>query len=268
MTLFRIAIRDEVYDDGALVESRITHGEARQEGREIVASDRGGGELVPEPVRIVVPGARVRVVSYGTDGTNGTNGTYVTVTRDGLSIVTTPDHLDHDVALLERRLPAGRSAGYQPAGPLLWRNGTAAVLLHEALGHPSEYGEPSLALPEWLHVDAPLTLRRESFRDVPLLRMTHVHVTQTNAPFPEHDCIAIHLLGGGSYDPLTSLVTIHVAVSDIGPFDIVAPRERIAGSFLGARGAPERYPGVICSREGQELYVASSAPEILTTWLG
>jgi hypothetical protein len=265
LSLFRIAIRDEVYDDGTLVESRVTHGEASQKGREIVATDRGARDLVPEPVRIAVPGARVRVVTRATDEEVSTT---ITVTKDGISIVTTPEHLERDMKLLERRLPAGRFAGTLPAVPLLWRNGSAAVLLHEAAGHPLERGAALLELPPWLHVDITLALLRESFRDVPLRRMQHVHVTQTGAPFEQPaDVIQIDLLAGGGYDPLTDIVTIRVAVSDAGAFDIVVPRERIGRSFLGARGEPERYPGVICSREGQELYVASSAPEILTTWL-
>ena len=264
MTLFRIAIRDEVFDNGALVESRISHGQAREKGREIVADDRGARDLVPPPLRVTVPGARVRVVTRATDDEVQTT---IVVTKGGLSIVTTPDHLDHDAGLLsERRLPAGRSAGSLPAVPLLWLNGSGAVLLHEALGHPAEYDEPSLKLPDWLHIDIPMQPRRESFRDVPLRRMKHVHVTQRDAPFDlpdEH--VEITLLGGGHYDPLTSLVTINVARSTIGPFDITAPRRRIR--FLGARGEPERYPGVICSREGQQLYVASSAPQLLTAGL-
>ena len=263
MTLFRIAIRDEVFDDGALIESRVSHGQARQNGREIVADDRGARDLVPPPLRVALPGARVRVVTRATEDEVSTT---IGITKDGVSIITTPEHLDEDLALLGRSAatPGGRRSG--PA--LHWLNGSGAVLLHEAIGHPAEHGEAPLALPPWLRVDIPLALRRESFRDVPLLRMTNVRVAQEGAPFdlPE-ERIEIHLLGGGQYDPLTSLVTIHVAVSDAGAFDIVAPRERIARSLLGARGEPERYPGVICSREGQELYVGSYAPQILTTGL-
>ena len=280
MTLFRIAIRDEVFDNGALIESRVSHGEARQVGREIVAGDRGARDLIPLPVRIALPGARARVVTRATDEEVSTT---ISVTKNGVSIVTTPEHLERDLALLGER-PSGpqrsgvspdrhsrRAGGSTPAGrrpALLWRNGSAAVLLHEAIGHPAEHDEPPLELPPWLHVDVPLAWRRQSFRDVPLLRMTEVRVSQENAPFDLPDeRIEIHLLGGGGYDPLTSLVTIRVAVSNAGPFEIVAPRERIARSLLGARGESERYPGVIWSLEGQELYVASHAPLMLTTGL-
>ena len=44
-------------------------------------------------------------------------------------------------------------------------------------------------------------------------------------------------------------------------------RAEIAASLSGASGEPIRYPGVICSREGQELYVASHAPVIITDGL-
>ena len=40
-------------------------------------------------------------------------------------------------------------------------------------------------------------------------------------------------------------------------------RANIARAFIGASGEPLRYPGVICSREGQELVVGSSAPLLL-----
>src|SRR5438067_1789349 len=41
-------------------------------------------------------------------------------------------------------------------------------------------------------------------------------------------------------------------------------REQIAASIAGAIGEPIHYPGVICSREGQELAVGSFAPVMVT----
>jgi hypothetical protein len=76
--------------------------------------------------------------------------------------------------------------------------------------------------------------------------------------------IDIQLIAGGAYDPLTDLVTINVAASSAGAFTIRRTRAQIAASLSGATGAPIRYPGVICSREGQELFVASHAPVIIT----
>jgi hypothetical protein len=46
-----------------------------------------------------------------------------------------------------------------------------------------------------------------------------------------------------------------------------ASRQAIARALIGAEGHPQRYPGVICSREGQELFVASHAPVLLTAEL-
>jgi hypothetical protein len=149
--------------------------------------------------------------------------------------------------------------------PLVWRNGSAAVLLHEAIGHASEHGAAPVPWPAWLSVDAPLMPRRATFRDVPLPRMTHLVARQTGAPFALPDeRVDIELIAGGAYDPLTDLVTINVAASSAGAFTIRRTRAQIAASLAGATGAPVRYPGVICSREGQELFVASHAPLIIT----
>jgi hypothetical protein len=213
-----------------------------------------------------MPGdALVRLVAEA--GTEG-NASTMTVRIGPFSIVTTPAHIDKDMELLRNAAwPAGQPAA-RGAMPLLWLNGSAAVLLHEAHGHPLEHGHPPLAFPPWLRVDVPLRLRRASFRDVPLLRMTEVHATQTGAPFalPEEH-VAVHLVDGGAYEPLTGVVTIRIASATfrskpIAPFDITVHRDAIR--FLGATGEPVRYPGVICSREGQELVVDSYAPAILT----
>ena len=122
--------------------------------------------------------------------------------------------------------------------------------------------------PSWLSIDAPLVSRRETFRDVPLARMTHLIARQTDAPFAlPGERIEVQLIAGGAYDPLSDIVTIDVAVSSAGPFTIRRPRAEVAASLAGASGEPIRYPGVICSREGQELYVASHAPVMITDGL-
>ncbi len=266
MTFFAHAVREELWSRGRLVESRLSHGEAHEDEHGIVATDARDETFVANAerelasLRAAMPeGFTVRLVAEsGTEGTTGT----MTV-RDGPhSIVTTPSHIKEDVALL-------RSAGFQPAAtpassrPFLWQNGTAAVLLHELLGHPLEHSVPPITLPEWLHVDIPIVLRRATFRDIPLLRMQHVHASQRNAPFAiPHDAVEITLLDGGAYDPLTDIVTLRIAASSIGAFTIREPRERFV--LTGAHGASVRYPGVICSREGQELVVGSIAPVMLT----
>ena len=176
--------------------------------------------------------------------------------------------------------------------PIVWRNGSAAVLLHEAIGHAAEHAHATLDWPRWLRGrdvtrdgrvanliagECPAALRRESFRDVPLRRMTHLHFEQTGAPCEmPRSRLEIFLVSGGTYEPLSESISIDVAVADlvsgketqrIAPFVMRASREKVARALLGASGDSIRYPGVICSREGQELYVGSHAPVMLTAAL-
>lgn len=274
MTRFAIAARDELWSHGRLLERRLSHGEAIETERGIDATDARDETLLQrcddllEQLRVCVrPDFRMRLVAEAsTDGDTAT----IIVTHAGHSIVTTPTHIDKDAELL-------RNAGVSPAEQaasrrLLWKNGTAAVLLHEAYGHPLEQNAPPVAWPTWLHIDAPLKLRRATFRDLPLLRMTTLTATQEQAPFelPE-DCVEITLIDGGHYDPLTDVVTIHIGAATqngiaLVPFVIEYTRAEIARAIAGAHGDPIRYPGVICSREGQELVVGSFAPELLTVF--
>lgn len=275
---FASATSDELWVHGRLVERRLAHGQAFEDERGLRAVDVGDPKLIAaceaamEELRAcVVPDARVRLVAEATgEGLTKT----IVVTLNGLSVVTTPEHLDDDVALL-------RSVSSSPVVdtpsrsiPLLWKHGSAAVLLHEAIGHPLEHGQASIELPSWLTVDVPLQSRRASFKDVPLLRMMEVVARQANAPFalPERR-IEIVLVDGGAYDPLTELVTVRIAAAvlidgddarALAPFTIEEPRAHIAEAIIGASGEPLRYPGVICSREGQELVVDSHAPLMIT----
>jgi hypothetical protein len=281
---FAIATRDELWIHGRLVERRLAHGRAIEDERGIRAVDSGDPLLVAacegamdELRACVIPDARVRLVVEATaEAREGELTRTIVVTLAGLSVVTTPEHLAGDVALLRSATSPAKDDTHPRDIPLLWKHGSAAVLLHEAAGHALEHGQPPLDLPSWLTIDVPLQLRRASFKDVPLLRMTDVVARQTNAPFalPARR-IEIVLVDGGSYDPLTELVTVRVAAAQLvdgddvralAPFTIEEQRATIARSIVGAAGEPLRYPGVICSREGQELVVGSHAPLMLTVF--
>jgi len=269
-TTFSIASRDELWLRGALIESRLMHGVATQHGDAIEASDARDDELVHacdraiDAARAAVASfrdARLRIVVRAThDGIETT----MTIAVDGVSVVTTPSDALADYELLHRV----RNGSAPLRGAIVWQNGSAAVLLHEAFGHANEHDAAPVTWPSWLSIDAPLASRRETFRDVPLMRMTHLIARQTNAPFVMPDeRIEVQLVAGGAYDPMTDVVTVDVAVSSAGPFTIRRSRAEIAASLAGASGEPIRYPGVICSREGQELYVASHAPLMITDGL-
>ena len=292
---FTIVRLDELWVGGALAESRLNFGEAAEDGDGISARNRIGDRALharlqrqcEEALRRVrhtiaaMTDARVRCVVTATHEDFEVT---IAVTMSGVSVVSTPETLKADYQLLKSLLPPA-TRHPPPAGlPLVWRNGSAAVLLHEAIGHATEHGHAPLEWPSWLRVrdaardgrvanllagEQPAATRRESFRDVPLRRMTSLIAEQHGAPFELPDeRIEIRLVAGGAYEPLTEIVTINVAISDAGPFTIRAPRRAIARSLIGALGNPVRYPGVICSREGQELYVGSHAPVIITTELG
>ena len=259
MTTFSIAAIDELWLRGTLAERRLTHGRAEQVGNEIVATDARDDVLVAACERAIValraamPGdaERVRLVARNGEAT-------MTIEMNGISIVTTPEHVEADMQLL-RQPPVPRPLS--PV-PILWHNGSAAVLLHEAIGHPAELDVAPVAWPAWLRVDCPISLRRASFSDVPLRRMTRLVASQNGAPFElPSPRIDVHLVRGGAYDPLTDIVTIDVAVP---AFTIRATRAQIAAAIAGALGEPIRYPGVVCSREGQELVVDSFAPLLVT----
>jgi len=277
---FAIAMRDELWSHGLLIESRLSHGTAVSSASRIVAIDSYDEELVRaceeaiRPLRDdVLPDARVRIVaSARRERGIVSRDAAMTITVGGVSAVT------RDVAML-RGLIALQGTGGRRDAPLVWRNGSAAVLLHEAVGHAAEHHAPPVAWPQWLSVhdepegspatdllcEGPSVLRRASFRDVPLPRMTTLVARQQGAPFslPERT-VEVYLVASGSYDPLTDIVTIDVAVSSAGPFTIRDSRANVAASLIGGSGEPDDYPGVICSREGQELVVGSRAPVLVT----
>jgi hypothetical protein len=285
---FAIATLDELWIGGVRRESRCSHGTARGEGSCIIASHERDDALVArceesiaELRGRIVADARVRLVANArrVAGVVMSDAT-MTVTIDGLSAVTGDAATLRALLAIERQHERGDL-------PLVWRNGSGAVLLHEAVGHAAEHGAPPVSWPEWLHVhdepafalddcghetrnvnllrEAPASLRRASFRDVPLLRMANLVVTQTRAPskLPARH-VDVFLVSAGGYDPLTDEVTIDIAVSTAGPFSLRRKRAEVAASLMGAIGDPVTYPGVICAREGQELSVGSAAPVMIT----
>ena len=172
--------------------------------------------------------------------------------------------------------------------------------MHEAIGHPAESGHlarsegtssavaneggrarraptagetPALHWPSWLRVEAPLVRRRQSFSDVPLERMTNVHVAAQQTMQLPPKRIDILLVAGGRYERLTDRVALFISAADLidgnesvrlRPFTIEATRVEVAAALRGASGEVRRYPGVICSKEGQELFVGSYAPDLVT----
>ena len=130
--------------------------------------------------------------------------TTMTIASRRRSVVTTPSNALADYELLHR----ARNGSAPLRGAIVWPNGSGAVLLHEAFGHASEHDAAPVAWPSWLSIDAPLVSRRETFRDVPLMRMTHLIARQNNAPFALPDeRIEVQLVAGGAYDPITDIVT-------------------------------------------------------------
>ena len=281
MTTFAIATRDELWVDGARIESRLSHGFAEDVGDRIVADDRFDAELVElcdESIadlrRSIAAEARMRLFASARRirGMVIREAT-ITTTIGGVSIVGAGE------LIVPPRRHEWRGQ------PILWRNGSASVLLHEAIGHAAEHDAAPVDWPSWLSVrdeppfaiddcgrdtravdlmrEPPSTMRRESFRDVPLPRMSNVVVRGSHESTPG-DFVEVFLVAGGAYDPLTDEVTIEVAVSSAGPFTLRRTRAEIAASIAGASGDPIRYPGVICSREGQEIVVGSFAPVMVT----
>jgi hypothetical protein len=276
---FAIATLEELWWRGRRLERRLSHGEAIQDADGVVASDAYDALLagrcdaaIAAMQRFVVDDARTRLVAEAEHG--GALTLTITVSIGSRSIVTDPSHFAGDVALLrEASQPVVPHAGPERL-PMLWRHGSGAVLLHEAFGHPLEHGRDAAPWPGWLTVDVPLAPRRASFRDVPLVRMTTLRARQRGAPLtlPERR-VEVLLVDGGSYEPLTDRVTLRIGAADlvedgqtrrIAPFVISGQRDVVARSLYGAAGDPVRYPGVICSREGQELVVGSFAPLLLT----
>ncbi|HYM59422.1 MAG TPA: hypothetical protein VEZ11_00875 [Thermoanaerobaculia bacterium] len=322
---FAMAVRDELWARGdarSPSDVRVGSGIARDDGRTIVASDRIGDRalrdelsghcetqmsaLVPTiraaddaSVRAVVRARWVRAGDREASDASASLSITIPYAARSLSIVTDAANAVGDLKRLRelaRTEPEGQAVDYRSL-PILWLDGSGAVLLHEAAGHAAEHDHPPVSWPHWLSVldepgefiddtgaaatsadllagVAPSARRRETFRDVALRRMSNLIAAHDDAPCEvPSNRIEVHLLVGGSYEPLDEMVSLFVIVADLvardrsrrlPPFVIRETRAAIAAALTGAGGSPVRYPGVACSREGQDLVVGSSAPNLLT----
>lgn len=302
---FALATREELWFRGRCIERIFGHGVAVHRGHRIEADNRADPDLVKiageqlsalREVAVTIQDASVRAVASArrVGGVTVTEGA-MTVTMRHVSIVTSANWAPGDAAALREFV--GTEARMEARElPIVWKNGSAAVLLHEAAGHAAEHSAPRVDWPEWLRVsdepwfevddcghaarrtnllrEKPASMRRETFRDVPLRRMSSLVVRQHGAPFAIPDeRIEVYLVAGGQYDALTDSVAVHVEIADevagrrtrrLKPFTIRKSRSAIAQALAGAAGDPIRYPGVICSREGQEIVVGSYAPLMVT----
>jgi len=260
------------------------------------------------PVRLTLRGNASTVARDGVETTRTSLSITASIRerRTAASVVTAPRFMTGDITMLLAAVATSSPVRVDSRlYPIVWRGGSGAVLMHEALGHAAEHAARPLDWPPWLQVDdvpdmeggvplagvddtgerlstgdltagaKPSARRRAWFSDLPMARMTNIVVRQENAPWPDSPArIEVSLVGGGRYDPLTDRVTIAVIAADLvrgtarqplQPFELSESRTAIAEHLAGAAGAPRRYPGVICSREGQELVVGSFSADIVTS---
>jgi hypothetical protein len=228
----------------------------------------------------------------------------ITLTHGDLSLVATPETLAADLALLEelsRREPGER---LDPDSlPIAWQNGSAAVLFHEAIGHPSERGFLPKA-PPWLAVEdapdsgelvrmgfddtgaevmrrsltggsPPSAFRRWSHRDVPARRLTNLVARGSGSPMAALPAtrIDVLLVAEGWWDPPTDAIGVRVVAADlvdglhrrpVEPFVYWARREEIFPLLSGWFGDVTRHPGVVCGDEGVPVPVGSASVGIVT----
>ncbi|HUF16795.1 MAG TPA: hypothetical protein VMS12_01985 [Thermoanaerobaculia bacterium] len=252
---------------------------------------------------------RARYVSNGRiDDAQSTTCLVVTSTGPGFrrSIVCTEDRIEAHLHLFANQTPDPPSAVSDLRNlPILWSGGSASILFHEALGHPAERGLMPAGLPTWLRVsdrpsgaalgsmafddcgvasserdlssgERPGCFRRESFRSVPLRRMSNLHaeiIADSNPIELPDQFIAVRLIGEGGYDPLHDRIRLSVTLAElvegerstpIAPFEIGGSREQVLRSIIAGEGPPITYPGVLCAEDGQRIPVGSEAPLLLS----
>jgi len=222
-----------------------------------------------------------------------------------LSIVATPESLTTDLRLLTELSARERSLRIDPDSlPIAWRNGSAAVLFHESIGHPAERGLLAPSIPPWLRVadtpasgelvcmtvddigtkvgaadltagEPPAAFRRWSYRDVPARRLTNLVVSTTGTPLAAlpDTRIDVLLASDGWWDPATDSIGVRVVAADlveagrttpVEPFVYSTSREELFPLLAGWFGSATRHPGVLCGDEGVSLPVGSVSPGILT----
>jgi hypothetical protein len=277
---FAIVTRDESWllDRRMMVESRLIHGSADQRGNTIDARDDldekllalcdRESERVHDALAELGEGRARAVVSARNDGEVSST---ISLSLRDLSVVTTLSNLaaDHAFLLDLARATPTKDIDYRGVS-LLWRYGSAAVLMHEAVGHSGRE-----LTSDWLRVDVQHSTRQQSFSDVPLRRMTNVRVSclEAGISLPPERYIEILLVAGGRYEPLTDRVSLSISAANLvdgdltmrlRPFEIEEARATIERSLLAGGGDVHRYPGVICSSEGQNVFVGSYAPDLVT----
>ncbi len=325
---FACEIEESVFLPGAKtpVESKRDRGFARafgsiNEGFEIEASsepvdDESGvlGRSLPPPrapdLSRLPDNITARVLARSSISTGGDDVHIETISAIGLSagefrVIASPESLEADarfVADLARR--EHRQATVEEGLPIAWFNGSGAVLLHEAIGHPAERSLFVEDLPDWLQVDddpnagslvrlqyddtgrqiglsmmshrePPAAIRRWSHRDVPMRRLTNLVSRGSGDPLSALPStrIDVLLVGHGHWDSRSDEVAVRVAAADlvdgthrtaVAPFVFRAPRLALPSMLAGWFGELTRHPGVLCGEEGVTLPVGSTSVGLLT----
>lgn len=283
----------EAYDD---LSRRLTLSLHRDDASWLTAAAACEASLPDAPLMYRLQRRRTVVANDTTHARSESVTTTLRSLRSGITLLV-HDDVTAAAALLEsldreQVVPAPRDVATRP---IVFAGGSAAVLLHEAVGHAAEEGMRA-SLPGWLTVldrceknatdDAgrpaesadlaaapPRNLRRSTFRDVPIVRMTNVVVDASMQVEAPADYIEVSLVDRGHLDSLTGLVILHVSVAHsvsrserrrLAPFELRIGRNDLFTRLAGATSlAVERYPGVLCSRYGQLLPVGSHAPALL-----
>src|SRR5205085_9651363 len=127
--------RDERWERGVLAESRQSQGEAVTRGRQILARDKLDDRALRDACdaemdrvrRAIEPFRDARVRGVVTATPLGLEAT-ISITIAGVSVVTSPDRAAADYQMLKSLLrPSGTAR--PSAAQIVWRNGSAAVLL-------------------------------------------------------------------------------------------------------------------------------------------
>lgn len=309
-------------DRAELLESREDRGWAETSSRggqiHIVASDDFSGKpeverrLEPPPLpekeqfrnllgsRLRGTGATARIASLvrlvHTDSKDHLQrSTNATVSfPDGLALtvsaVDATNHLDAVLSLRGEEVVPRSGAGLA----MVWRGGSGAVLLHEAVGHPAER-ERFHRWPAWMEVsdepgadtddvgenvgprtltadEPPAAMRRQDFRSVPIRRLTNLTVRAWSGMELPDPRLEIWLVDGGMWDAARDTIRLQISGAvridgsvreRVSPFVFEESCQQLTARLTGATGVLTQYPGVVCSDEGQPMIVGSAAPDLI-----